>query len=376
MKTSAFCPASKMLQVDITKEIGNFALRVHLNIGAQVLVLFGPSGAGKSFTLNCLAGLVVPDRGSIRLGDRVLFDRATGVNVPARARRIGYVFQNYALFPHLTVRDNIAFGLRGGRDAKTRVDELLELVGLTSLAARHPAQLSGGQQQRVALARALAPRPELLLLDEPFSALDAPTRMELRRELLAVQRQFQVPTVFVTHDLGEAYFLADKMAVIDAGEIVQQDSPGEILRRPCTLRVARAVGVKNILPGEIVARTASSCRVRVGAVMLDALLQPFDVGARVNVCLRPERIMLLRPERTGRSSDENALHGEIVQEMNDGMTVTLFFRAEGARLVADAAQDHDLQIELPVYIYERLDLARQRWWTVSLRKNTMHLIGG
>ncbi len=119
-----------MLQVDITKEIGNFALRVHLNIGAQVLVLFGPSGAGKSFTLNCLAGLVAPDRGSIRLGDHVLFDRATGVNVPARARRIGYVFQNYALFPHLTVRDNIAFGLRGGRDAKTRVDELLEIVGL------------------------------------------------------------------------------------------------------------------------------------------------------------------------------------------------------------------------------------------------------
>lgn len=359
-----------MLDVHIEKHLSDFALRVEFRFGSQVLVLFGPSGAGKTLTLNCLAGLVTPDRGSIHLGGRVLFDGAT--NVPARARRIGYVFQNYALFPHLTVRENVTFGLRGAADARARVDEMLALTRLTEFAARYPTQLSGGQQQRVALARALVTRPDLLLLDEPFSALDAPTRMELRRELLALQREFKIPMIFVTHDLGEAYFLADRLAVIDAGEILQVDAPGEILRRPCCLRVARAVGVGNILPAIVTARDAAGCRVRVGDVVLSAPPYSFEVGAPVYVCLRPERVMLIRPERAGKSSDENALEGEIVREMTDGMNATLFFRASGARLISE--QDYDLQIELPVYIYERLDLARQRHWTVSLRKNAMHLI--
>ncbi len=361
-----------MFSVHIEKQLGNFRLRAHLEIGAQVLVLFGASGAGKSLTLNCIAGLVTPERGQIRLGERVLFDRAARVNVPTRARRIGYVFQNYALFPHLTVRENIAFGIRRAPDARPRVEELLALVGLAPFAARYPAQLSGGQQQRVALARALAPRPELLLLDEPFSALDAPTRMQLRHELLSVQRELKIPMVFVTHDLGEAYFLADQLAAIERGEILQIDAPGQVLRYPRALPVARAVGVKNILPGAIVARDESGCRVRVGGSVLDAPPHPFDVGARVNVCVRPERITLLRPERAGQSSVENLLSGEIVREMSDGANVTLYFRARAARLRADA--DYDLQIELPVYIYERLALARQRVWQVSLRKDAIHLI--
>lgn len=362
-----------MLTVNLEKRLGNFALNVQFEIGAQILVLFGASGAGKSLTLNCIAGLVAPDRGAIQLDDSTLFDFAARVNIPTRTRRIGYVFQSYALFPHLTVRENVAFGIRNAAAARRRVDELFALVGLAELAERRPAQLSGGQQQRVALARALAPRPAALLLDEPFSALDAPTRMELRRELLNLQRTFKIPMVFVTHDLGEAYFLADKLAVIDAGKILQSGPPGEILRRPCCLPVARAVGVKNILAGTIEARDAAGCQVRVGDVSIDAPAYPFDVGARVSVCLRPERIMLLRPERAGRSSDENALRGEIVREMSDGMTTTLYFRASGARL--RATQDYDLQIELPVYIYERLALAQQRAWTVSLRKNAIHLIG-
>ncbi len=363
-----------MLRIHLSKQLGDFTLRAKFEIGAQVLVLFGPSGAGKSLTLNCIAGLVTPDSGTIRLSDRVLFDHAEQVNSPTRERRVGYVFQNYALFPHLTIRENIAFGVRSGLDSHRRIDEMLELTNLADFATRYPAQLSGGQQQRVALARALAPRPELLLLDEPFSALDAPTRMQLRHELLNLQREFKTPTIFVTHDLGEAYFLADKLAVIHRGEILQIDAPGEILRRPCCLQVARAVGVKNVLAGTIESRDTAGCRVRIGDVLIDAPLYPFDPGARVSVCLRPERIMLLRPERTGRSSDENALRGEIIREMSDGMTATLFFRAEGARLAADDARDYDLQIELPVYIYERLDLAHQRRWTVSLRKNAIHLI--
>lgn len=359
-----------MLSVRIEKQLATFALNCRFEIGEQILVLFGASGAGKTMTLNCIAGLVAPERGSIRLNDNLMFDSDARVNLPARARRIGYVFQNYALFPHLTVRENISYGVRQKSDA--RVNEMLALTGLTEFAARYPAELSGGQQQRVALARALAPQPSLLLLDEPFSALDAPTRMQLRGELLAIQRRFKIPMVFVTHDLGEAYFLADKLAVMHAGKILQIDSPGEVLRKPGGLPIAQAIGVKNILPGHIQACDNAGCRVRIGEQSIDAPPYPFAIGARVFACVRPERIMLLRPERAGRSSDENALRGEIVREMNDGMTVTLFFRAEEKRLMPE--QDFDLQIELPVYIYERLNLAHQREWTVSLRKNGIHLI--
>jgi molybdate transport system ATP-binding protein len=361
-----------MLSAHFEKRLGDFTLRADFEIGSEILVLFGSSGAGKTMTLNCLAGLVMPDRGRVCLSNRVLLDRDAHVHIPARQRRIGYVFQNYALFPHLTVRENIAFGIRRAADARARVDAMLTLTGLVEFAARYPAQLSGGQQQRVALARALATRPDLLLLDEPFSALDAPTRMQLRHELRDRQRESKIPTVFVTHDLGEAYFLADQLAVIDAGAILQVGAPSEILRHPQNLRVARAVGVKNILPGVIAARDPARSRVRVGAVVLEAPPYPFDVGTRVHVCLRPERVMLLRPERAGRSSDENALHGQLVREVSDGATVTLYFRAADVPLVAD--QDYDLQIELPVYIYERLALAYQRQWTVSLRKNAIHLI--
>jgi ABC-type sulfate/molybdate transport systems ATPase subunit len=304
----------------------------------------------------------------IRLGHRLLYNSSARLSVPARQRRIGYVFQNYALFPHLTVSQNIAFGIRGLPDADARVDEMLALTHLGEFAGRYPAQLSGGQQQRVALARALAIRPDMLLFDEPFSALDAPTRMQLRDELCELQHEFRIPAVFVTHDLGEAYFLADQLAVIDSGIILQCDVPGQVLRRPGDLRVAQAVGVKNILPGVIQSRS----QVKIGDAVLDVPAHSLQPGTPVHVCLRPERVILLRPERSGRSSDENALHGELIREMSDGTNVTLYFRADAPRLVSRL--DYDLQIELPVYIYERLNLAQQRQWTVSLRKNAIHLI--
>lgn len=360
-----------MLKVDIARPLANFTLDLQFEIEPQVLVLFGASGAGKTMALNCLAGLVAPEHGSIQLNERVLFDSATQLNLPARERHIGYVFQNYALFPHLTVRENIAYGVR---DNMSRVNEMLALTHLTDLAARYPAQLSGGQQQRVALARALATQPDLLLLDEPFSALDAPTRMELRGELRDLQREFKIPMLFVTHDLGEAYFLADQLAVIDDGTIQQIDLPGEILRRPKNLRVARAVGVKNILRGVIESRMPDATRVRIGEVVVDAPPTQFEPGASVHLCLHPERVTLVRPDRAEKSARENELHGTLVREMSDGMNVTLYFRADGKRLVKE--QDYDLQIELPVYIYERLNLATERAWTVMLRKNAMHLIGG
>ncbi len=364
-----------MLEIAIRKHLGAFDLTIELAAPEnQIIVLFGPSGAGKSMTLAAIAGFTAPDSGRIVAGTRVLFDSKRQINLLPQQRRIGLVKQDLALFPHLTVEQNIAYGLfrEPARHQHERANYFLRVMNLDGFAKRYPAQLSGGQQQRVALARALAPNPELLLLDEPFSALDAPTRAQLRNELLNLQREIKIPIVFVTHDLGEAYFLADRLAVMDAGKILQVDPPGEIIQNPSCLQVARAVGVKNILPGIIEASARDWCRVRIGKLILETLPGKFDPGSRVTVCIRPERVMLLRPEHAGKSSDENALPGEIVREMNDGMMTTLFFRARDLRLAPD--QEYDLQIELPVYIYERLDLARQRKWTVSLRKNAIHLI--
>jgi molybdate transport system ATP-binding protein len=364
-----------MFEIAIRKHLGAFDLDVQLSAPEnQIIVLFGPSGAGKSMTLAAIAGFASPDVGRIVAGNRVLFDSGRGINLLPQQRHIGLVKQDLALFPHLTVEQNIAYGLfhESTKTKRERVQYFLRLMNLDGFAKRYPAQLSGGQQQRVALARALAPKPELLLLDEPFSALDAPTRVQLRNELLNLQRELKIPIMFVTHDLGEAYFLADQLAVIDAGKILQVDAPGEIIQHPRCLQVAHAVGVKNILSGVIEQSHEKSCRVRVGDALIETMSSEFQQGTRVTVCIRPERVMLLRPEQMGKSSDENALHGEIVREMNDGMIATLFFRAIDTRLVRD--QDYDLQIELPVYIYERLDLARQRKWAVSLRKNAIHVV--
>lgn len=366
-----------MIEISIRRRLAGFDLAVDLeSVEDQIVVLFGPSGAGKSMTLASVAGLVAPDSGRIVAGKRVLFDSTSGINLPPQQRKIGLVKQDLALFPHLTVEENIAYGLSRAprRFIRERSQELLRLMHLEGMGNRYPVQLSGGQQQRVALARAIAPGPELLLLDEPFSALDAPTRMELRHEVLRLQRQIRIPILFVTHDLGEAYLLADRLAVIDAGKILQMDAPGEILSRPCCLIVARAVGVKNIFPGTVESCDEDGCRVRVGEMILDALPGRFVSGTPVHVCLRPERVMLLRPEQIGRHSDQNAVHGEIVREMSDGMITSLFFRTSDNRLKPDTARDYDLQIDLPVYVYERLGLAHQRRWTVSLRKNAIHLI--
>lgn len=364
-----------MFEIAIRKRLGEFELNVELTAPEnQIIVLFGPSGAGKSITLGTIAGFIKPDAGRIVADTHVLFDSNRQINLLPQQRRIGLVKQDLALFPHLTIEQNIAYGLfrEPSHTQRERANYFLRLMNLDRFAKRYPAQLSGGQQQRVALARALAPNPELLLLDEPFSALDAPTRAQLRNELLNLQREIKIPIMFVTHDLGEAYFLADRLAVIDTGKIIQVDAPGEIIQNPNCLQVARAVGVKNILPGTVEECQGKFCRVRIGNALVETQPGEFKPGARVTVCIRPERVMLLRPEHAGKSSDENALNGEIVREMNDGMMATLLFRASGSRLVPD--QDYDLQIELPVYIYERLDLARQRRWTVSLRKNAIHLI--
>ncbi len=213
------------VQKRVTAQGRVFSLEVAFTSESERLVLFGPSGSGKTMTLQILAGLVAPDSGRICIGDRVLFDQAEGVNVPARRRAIGYVPQDYALFPHLNVADNVGFGLLRhwpwglGPGERQRVAEFLEIFELTDLGQALPRDLSGGQRQRVALARALICRPSLLLLDEPFSALDALLRAKMRRELLRVQEHFNLPVILITHDPEDVRSVAQTVVVYEAGRI-------------------------------------------------------------------------------------------------------------------------------------------------------------
>jgi molybdate transport system ATP-binding protein len=221
--------------VDIKKQLGAgrrvFNLEVSFASDKDVVVLFGPSGAGKSLTLQAIAGLMTPEAGRIVVGERVLFDAARQITIPARHRDIGYVFQDYALFPHLTVAKNVAFGLqrtwpwRLAQPDRRRLEEVLEVLELAPLRDSLPRDLSGGQRQRVALARALIRRPQLLLLDEPFSALDAPLRNRTRQELLRLRERFKQPMVLITHDPEDVAALAQTVVVYDSGRVSQVSAP-------------------------------------------------------------------------------------------------------------------------------------------------------
>ena len=284
-------PCSMIRMDGVSKHFGDVAAVAGASLcveRGETVALLGPSGCGKSTLLRVVAGFHRPSAGRVVVGDRVVADRAT--SVPPERRRVGIVPQEGALFPHLTVAENVGFGLRRGGARQTRVDELLELVGLTGLAARRPAELSGGQQQRVAVARALAPGPAVLLLDEPFSSLDAGLRADVRAEMRAALRATGATAVLVTHDQEEALGMADAVAVMRGGRIVQHADPATVYLAPADLGVARFVGETVVLSG------------RAGAGVVATRLGPLPLVANGNAptgeglaVLRPEQL-LLRPD--------------------------------------------------------------------------------
>ncbi len=211
-----------MLEASLTKKLWHFTLDVQLKADNQILILLGPSGSGKTTILHLLAGLLKPDEGFIKINDRILYSSGEKINNPPQSRNAGYLFQNYALFPHMTVRQNVFYGLKskGCRQDGSALDplELLDSFGVGHLVDRYPSQLSGGEKQRVALARALVVQPNLLLLDEPFSALDRNTRISLRQELKKLHQQWQIPFVLVSHDEEDARFLGDVIVTLENGQ--------------------------------------------------------------------------------------------------------------------------------------------------------------
>jgi molybdate transport system ATP-binding protein len=315
------------LTVDCRKTFpGRFTAAAQLTLPLdppRVLILFGPSGSGKTTLLRCLAGLEWPEEGRIQFGSTTWVDATAHVRLSPQVRRIGYMPQDYALFPTHTVCGNIEYGLSDlpASARQERVRELITLLQLQGLEQTKPAQLSGGQQQRVALARAVARRPQLLLLDEPLSALDAPTRSRLSGELRALLTQLQIPSVVVTHDWAEALTLGDVIAVISAGQILQVGSPQEVFSKPANAEVAQIVGIETVVQGEVVASDNGLATLSVNGTILKGL-GAFVNGSPVYVCIRAEDV-LLEQTGSGVTSARNQLPGLVTEVLPQGVMVTV-----------------------------------------------------
>lgn len=343
----------------------DFDLRVRTG-EPRVTVLFGASGSGKTTLLRVAAGLDTPTRGTVRYGSETWDDTALRLHASPQHRRVGFLFQDYAIFPHLSVEKNIRYGL--GRlshaEANRRVADLLERFQLGGLASRYPHQLSGGQKQRVALARTLAPQPRVLMLDEPLSALDAPTREAVRGELGGQLRSLGIPVLLVTHDRAEALALGDDMAVIGEGRILQHGPVDEIFRQPANQSVARIVGVETVAAGRVVEIAEGLATVAVGGCRLTAAApaQPLH-GGNVFVCIRAEDVILFKGKELPQTSARNRLAG----------TVTAVLR-EGPMLRIRIDCGFPLSILLTRQAFEELTLAEDDSVIAMVKAPNVHLV--
>lgn len=322
-----------MVIEQISKRYGELCVvdKVSLDVAdKELVVLLGSSGSGKSTILRMIAGLILPDEGRIMLEGRDI------TRLPPQQRGMGFVFQNYSIFPHMTVADNIEFGMKirniPPSERKTRQEHLLELVGLDGMGPRYASQLSGGQQQRVALARSLAYEPPVLLLDEPFGAIDAKTRIQLRQSLKKIVKEIGITTLMVTHDQEEAFELADRVAIVNNGRIEQYGIPSQVYYNPETHFTADFVGDINFFTGRVADSSGDRCEIRLfGETPVYRRGQyPFQPGQSVHYGVRPEqiRVSLLEPE-----GYENGINGTIEKSMFLGDITRYSIRLENNRLL-------------------------------------------
>jgi iron(III) transport system ATP-binding protein len=302
----------------------------------EIVVLLGPSGCGKTTTLRCVAGLEQASAGRVSIGGRLVSAPADGVQVPARLRNIGMVFQSYAVWPHMTVKQNVAYPLRHRRVARAEIErktaDVLALVGLTEFAERSVVSLSGGQMQRVALARSLVYEPQLLLLDEPLSNLDAQLRLRLRDDLRRIIKQAGVTAVYVTHDQAEAVVLGDRIGVMRDGKLLQMAVPDELYNRPADLFVASFTGASNLLAGRLVERNGEFGTVDAGGHRIAALMPAgINPGEAVKIAVRPENVRL--GER-GTSEPDNHFTARVAGRRYQGTQTIYELSVLGGRLEA------------------------------------------
>jgi iron(III) transport system ATP-binding protein len=317
----------------------------------EIVVLLGPSGCGKTTTLRCVAGLEHPTSGEISIAGRLVSSPERGILVPPRSRELGMVFQSYAVWPHMTVRQNVVYPLKHRKitrtEANRKVDEVLQLVGLSEYADRPVVALSGGQMQRVALARSIVYRPQLLLLDEPLSNLDAKLRLRLRDDLRIILKQTGMTALYVTHDQAEAVVLGDRIGVMRDGKLLQMGTPDEIYNRPADLFVANFTGATNELTGTLVGRSGDFGVIDFGDGRRGeaALLHALELGDKVRIALRPENI------RIGRQDGANVFSAQIVDRRYQGTQTVYQIDLFGRRLEVlelGTAARHQVGVETPV----------------------------
>jgi molybdate transport system ATP-binding protein len=360
------------LHVDVRLALGGFDLDVRLEARDEVLVLFGPSGAGKTTILNTVAGLARPDHGVIRIDDTVVFSASNGrtlQDVPTRRRGVGYVMQHYALFPHMTALENVAFPMGRAPDRLSRARRLLDLLGMDGHEGHLPDQLSGGQKQRVAVARALAAERRVLLLDEPFAALDGAIRDRLQADLRRIRSELGITALLVTHRLDDAFAVGDRLAVMSAGRIEQVGAVDEVFQRPATPAVARVLGIRNIIEAVVVRADADAIQLDWDGLLLQLPPQPeLSTGTRVSAYIRPDDVKFIYPDR--------ALDESMAQNLAAGR-VTAARESAGSRLLwVELSNGHELEVSFPRLSYSRLNLGPGSEVGLAMRRGALTILAG
>ena len=346
-------PLREFLDVRVSRRVHpSLTLEVALSLGREIGVVFGPSGSGKTTLLRLIAGLATPDNGHVHLGDATLFDKARGINQPLRHRRIGMIFQDDWLFPHLNVAANIRFGLKGWpRDqAGARLAEVAALCGVEPLLNRRPETLSGGERQRVGLARSLAPRPRLLLCDEPVSALDLANRHSLLEHLRGVQRALAIPMLYVTHSPAEAIAVGSRLFLLEKGRIVAQGAPLDVLSaaRQAPAGSIRWEGVRNVFPARVVDHSPEQAATHLQLLEGPELIVPFldhPAGTRLLVEIRADDILLAR-EPLGGLSARNQIPCTVERIIPHGPEAEAVIRTGGLTWIVSLVAPAVDQLEL------------------------------
>src|SRR5580693_3552438 len=355
----------------------DFVLDLSFEITAGITIVFGSSGAGKTTLLDCIAGLATPDSGKITIGNRVLCDLARGTSLPVQHRKIGYVFQDLALFPHLTVQKNIEYGLSGVNksERQKKSDAILESFRISHPRARKPAEISGGERQRVALARALVTNPCVLLLDEPLAALDAFTKSKILEDLRRWNQAHGIPILYVTHTREEVIALGERVLVMEEGRIIAQGTPHEVLSAPLQETVAQLAGFENIFDATVESvhedRGTMLCRITTSrlpgshedrSVLLETPLIRAEAGARLRVGIRAGDILLAVAKPVGLSA-RNILPGRLVSMERRDMTL-------GARVDSGI----EMEVHLTLAARDALDLAEGREVWLVIKTHSCHLM--
>lgn len=378
VKTAAAPPValnaiSSELEVRIRKRFpnpsGSFLLNVHLRALAGFTIVFGASGAGKTTLLDCIAGLTEPEDGRIALGGEAVYDSETKRNLPAWKRRIGYVLQDLALFPHLTAEENVEYGLLelSSPERRARSREMLKSFRIEHLRERRPAQISGGERQRVALARALVTEPRVLLLDEPLVALDRPTRSLIIADLRRWNQNYRIPILFVTHSIEEVFALGAEVIVLDAGKIVAQGQPKDVMLSPQLETVAQLAGFENVFDATVLAvredRGTMTCRIGAGKLELETPLVRAEVGSHLRVGIRAGDILLATETPRGLSA-RNVVPGTIQRLEARAGIVSVLVDGGGTRFDA----------HLTLAAREALELAAGKNVWIVIKTHSCHMM--